>query len=32
MAHITTVKWFTKERMDMISEENKKKYDKYLRS
>lgn len=32
MAHITTVKWFTKERMDMISEDNKKKYEKYLRS
>ena len=32
MAHIEKVKWFTKERMALISSENIKKYDKYLRS
>lgn len=32
MAHIDKIKWFTKERMALISPENIKKYDKYLRS
>lgn len=32
MAKVTKIKWFTKERKEMISQENLKKYEKYLRS